>query len=58
MNDRVNNEIPAPESKNECVPMSEELGKKIFSQGYDINGFILDFDIDTGMHLLNYYNSK
>ena len=38
--------------------MSEELGEKLFSQGYDSNGFILDFDIDTDMHLLNYYNSK
>ena len=47
-------EIPAPESENERVPMSEELGKKIFSRGYDIDGFILDFDIDTDMHLLNY----
>ena len=26
-------EIPAPESKNERVPMSEELGEKLFSQG-------------------------
>ena len=26
-------EILAPESENERVPMSEELGKKIFSQG-------------------------
>ena len=43
-------EIPAPKSKNERVPMSEELGKKIFSQGYDSDGFILDFDIDTDMH--------
>ena len=51
-------EIPAPKSENERVPMSEELGKKIFSQGYDSDGFILDFDIDTDMHLLNDYNSK
>ena len=49
-------DIPAPERKNERVPMSEELGKKIFSQGYDSDGFILDFDIDTDMHFLNYYN--
>ena len=47
-------EIPAPESENERVPMSEELGKKSFSQGHDSNGFILDFDIDTVIHLLNY----
>ena len=51
-------EIPAPESKNECVPMSEELGKKLFSQGYDSDGFILGFDIDTDMYFLNDYNSK
>ena len=51
-------EIPVPESENERVPMSEELGEKIFSQGCNINGFILNFDIDTDMHLLNYYNSK
>ena len=51
-------EIPAPESENEHVPMSEELGKKIFSQGCDSDGFILDFDIDTDMHFLNDYNSK
>ena len=51
-------EIPATESKNERVPMSEELGEKLFSQGYDIDGFILDFDIYTDMHLLNDYNSK
>ena len=38
--------------------MSEELGKKLFSQGYDIDGFILDFDIDTDMYLLNGYNVK
>ena len=38
--------------------MSEELGKTLFSQGYDRDGFILDFDIDTDMHLLNDYNSK
>ena len=37
--------------------MSEKLGDKLFSQGYDSNGFILDFDIDTDMHLLNDYNS-
>ena len=51
-------EIPAPESENERVPMSEELGGNLFSQGYYSDGFILDFDIDTGMHLLNDYNSK
>ena len=51
-------EIPAHKSKNERVPMSEELGEKIFSQGYDSDGFILDFDIDTDMRLLNDYNSK
>ena len=38
--------------------MSEELGEKIFSQGYNINGFILKFDIDTYMHFHNDYNSK
>ena len=38
--------------------MSEELGEKLFSQGYDSDGFILDFDIDTDMHFLNDYNSK
>ena len=43
----------APKSKNERVPMSEELGKNFFSQGYDSDGFILDFDIDTDMHLLD-----
>ena len=51
-------ETPAPEIENERVPMSEELGEKLFSQGYDINGFILDFDIDTDMHFINDYNSK
>ena len=51
-------EIPVPESENERVPMSEELGETLFSQGYDSNGSILNFDIDTDMHLLNYYNSK
>ena len=51
-------EIPAPESKNERVPISEELGEKIFSHGYDSDGFILNFDIDTDMNLLNDYNSK
>ena len=51
-------DIPAPESENERVPMSEELGKKLFSQGYDSDGFILDFDIDSDMHLLDDYNSK
>ena len=51
-------EIPAPESENGRVPMSEELGEKLFSQGYDGDGFILDFNIDTDMHLLNDYNSK
>ena len=43
-------EIPSPESENKRVPMSEELGEKLFSQGYDSDGFILDFDIDTDMH--------
>ena len=38
--------------------MSEELGEKLFSQEYDSHGFILDFDIDTDMNLLNDYNSK
>ena len=47
-----------PEIENERVPMSEEIGEKLFFQGYDSNGFILDFDIDTDMHLLNDYNSK
>ena len=51
-------EIPAPESENERVPMSEELGERLFSQGYDSDGFILDFDIYTDMHLLKDYNSK
>ena len=51
-------EILAPKSENERVPMSEELGEKLLSQGYDSNGFILDFEIDTYMHLLNDYNSK
>ena len=51
-------EIPAPKSENEHVPISEELGEKLFSQGYDSDGFILNFDMDTDMHLLNYYNSK
>ena len=31
---------------------------KKFSQGYDSNSFILDFDIDTDMNLLDDYNSK
>ena len=48
----------APESENERVPMSEELGKKLFSQGYDSDGFVLDFDIYTDMHFLNDHNSK
>ena len=51
-------EIPTPESENERVPMSEELGKKIFSQCNDSNGFILDFDIDTDINLLNDYKIK
>ena len=51
-------EIPAPESENERVPMSEELGEKLFSQGYDRDGFILEYYIDTDMRLLNDYNSK
>ena len=51
-------EIPAPESENERVPMSEEFGENLLSQGYNSDGFILDFDIDTDMHLLNDYNSK
>ena len=38
--------------------MSEELDEKIFSQGYDSDGFILDFDIDTDMHLLNDYSKE
>ena len=38
--------------------MSKELDEKLFSQGYDSNGLILGFDIDTDMHLLNDYNSK
>ena len=55
---RRRSEIPAPESENERAPISEELGKKLLSQGYDSDGFILDFDIDIDMHLLNDYNSK
>ena len=51
-------EIPAPGSENERVPVSEELGEKLFSQGYDSDGLIFDFDIDTDIHLLNDYNSK
>ena len=39
-------------------PCQRKFGKKILSQGYDINGFILDFDIDTDMLFLNDYNSK
>ena len=35
-------EIPARESKNERVPISEELGENIFSQGCDSDVFILD----------------
>ena len=51
-------EIPAPKNENGRVPMSEELGEKLFAQGYDSDGFILDFNIDTNMHLLNDYNSE
>ena len=51
-------DIPATKSENERVPMSEELGEKLFSQGYYSDGFILKFDIDTDMHFLNGYNSK
>ena len=47
-------DIPAPEIENERVPMSEEIGEKSFSQGYDNDGFILNFDIDTDLHFLNY----
>ena len=47
-------EIPTPESENERVLMSEELGETLFSQGYNSDGFILNFDIDTDMHFLNY----
>ena len=38
--------------------MSEELGEEWLSQGYNSNGFILEFDIYTDMHLLKDYNSK
>ena len=38
--------------------MSEELDEKLFSQGYDSDGFILDFDIDNDISFLNDYNSK
>ena len=51
-------DILAPESKNNRVPMSEELGENLFSQDYNSDGFILDFDIDNDMNLLNEYNSK
>ena len=49
---------PAPKSENERVPMSEELGEKLFSQGYNSDGLILNFHIDNDIHFLNDYNSK
>ena len=38
--------------------MSEELDLTLFSQGYDSDSFILNFDIDTDIHFLNDHNSK